>query len=93
MERLTEKQSEIYSVIKRLISENPCAPTLREIMHELNISSTNGIRPQLASLERKGFIQLDKNTSRGIRLTPRMVGKRVPVLKKNSIHSVSSKKK
>lgn len=43
-------------------------PTIRAIGEEFRIASPNGVMTHLRALERKGFIEIDPNTARGVRL-------------------------
>ncbi len=65
---LTKRQHEIYSFIERTIIEDMCPPTIREIAQEFDIASCNGVVCHLRALEAKGWIAIEKNSSRGIRL-------------------------
>ena len=55
--QLTDRQQVIYDFIARIIHSRGAPPTIREIMDEFEISSTNGVRTTLAALERKGHIR------------------------------------
>ncbi len=70
-EQLTEKQKKALAFIQSEIRERGRPPTLREIGGEIGISSTNGVRYLLDTLERKGFLQRSPMLSRGIELTAR----------------------
>ena len=65
---LTDRQQVIYDFIARIIRSRGAPPTIREIMDEFEISSTNGVRTTLAALERKGHIRRHPRLSRGIEL-------------------------
>ncbi|MEW6753485.1 MAG: transcriptional repressor LexA [Candidatus Latescibacterota bacterium] len=65
---LTARQQAIYDYISRTIRGRGAPPTIREIMDEFGISSTNGVRTTLAALERKGHIRRRARLSRGIEL-------------------------
>ncbi|MBS14111.1 MAG: repressor LexA [Gemmatimonadetes bacterium] len=66
---LTERQQEIYDFIATTIREKGYPPTIREIMDQFEIASTNGVRTTLAALEKKGHIRRRPMLSRGIELT------------------------
>jgi repressor LexA len=68
MEKLTERQRQIFEFIKDTVLDNGMPPTVAEIAAAMGVSSTNGIRGHLQALERKGAIELVPNASRGIRL-------------------------
>jgi repressor LexA len=63
---LTERQNKILSFIKECVRENGFPPTLREIGRRFEISSTFGVKRHLDALEKKGYIRIESNASRGI---------------------------
>jgi repressor LexA len=64
---LTKRQSDILSFVKKVIQDNGIPPTITEICHWFNFSSTNGVHQHLKALEKKGYIKkLNKGASRGI---------------------------
>lgn len=65
-DKLTDKQSEILDFIKSFISENGFPPTLREIGKNFNISSTFGVKRHLEALKKKGYLNINSNSSRAI---------------------------
>jgi repressor LexA len=69
---LTDRQQDIYNFIATTIREKGYPPTIREIMDEFGIASTNGVRTTLAALEKKGHIRRRPMLSRGIELTQRI---------------------
>ena len=69
---LTDRQQEIYDYIAFSIREKGYPPTIREMMDQFDIASTNGVRTTLAALEKKGHIKRRPMLSRGIELTVRV---------------------
>jgi len=65
---LTKRQQEILDFIEGFIQKRGYPPTLREIGNEFGISSTNGVRVNLAALEKKKYIIRRPWLSRGIEL-------------------------
>jgi repressor LexA len=65
---LTDRQQTIYDFIATVIRGRGAPPTIRDIMEEFKISSTNGVRTTLAALEKKGHIRRHPRLSRGIEL-------------------------
>ncbi|UCH64610.1 MAG: transcriptional repressor LexA [Ignavibacterium sp.] len=63
---LTERQNKILFFIKEFVRENGFPPTLREIGRSFEISSTFGVKRHLDALEKKGYIRIESNASRGI---------------------------
>lgn len=68
-EGITDRQAEALAFIRDTIERLGRPPTYREIGLALGISSTNGVRYFLDTLESKGLIERDPRLSRGIRLT------------------------
>ncbi len=66
--QLTERQQAIFDFIVDTVGQRGAPPTIREIMDEFAISSTNGVRTTLAALEKKGHIRRHPRLSRGIEL-------------------------
>jgi repressor LexA len=65
---LTQRQQNILDFIESFSQKRGYPPTLREIGHEFGISSTNGVRVNLAALEKKNYIIRRPWLSRGIEL-------------------------
>ena len=64
--QLTERQNEILTFIKEFLRENGYPPTLREIGKRFEISSTFGVKRHLDALEKKGYLNVESNASRGL---------------------------
>ena len=79
---LTEKQRLILEYIEAQIVEKGHSPTIREIGHRFNISSTNGVRTHLTALIKKGYLKKQELISRGLELTRSMISSvgRVPLV-------------
>lgn len=71
-EELTDKQKKALAFIQTEIRQHGRPPTLREIGAEIGISSTNGVRYLLDTLQRKGFLQRSPMLSRAIELSSRV---------------------
>lgn len=69
LERLTERQREVYEFIRDKIRSRGYGPTVREIGQQFSISSPNGVMCHLKALEKKGLIQREPNMSRAIMLS------------------------
>lgn len=67
-DRLTQRQNEAYEFIRGYVDRHRAPPTLQEIGDALGIASTNGVYKLLEALEKKGWIEREKHTARGIRL-------------------------
>jgi repressor LexA len=70
MQGLSERQRQILDFIARYIEEHDRPPTNREIGQAMGISSTGHVDYHLSVLAKKGYIEREANTSRGLRLTP-----------------------
>ena len=65
---LSDKQRRMVEFIGDYIRKHPYPPSVREILDGGDISSTSVVAYNLNSLERLGYIERDKDISRGIRL-------------------------
>ena len=68
MIKLTPRQTEILSFIKRCLEDNGYPPTRAEIAQELGFKSPNAAEEHLKALARKGAIEMTPGASRGIRI-------------------------
>ncbi len=68
MEKLTNKQSEILTVIKKFMAEKGYAPTIRELCALCNLSSTATMFVHLKNLTKKGYINQTESKFRTIEL-------------------------
>lgn len=78
MIKLTARQQEVLSLIKRNIEETGYPPTRAEIAKELGFRSANAAEEHLKALARKGAIEMVAGASRGIRLPEEATG--IPVV-------------
>ena len=67
--QLTDRQQNVYDMIRQLIVKRGYGPTVREIGEHFGIKSPNGVMCHLRALERKGLITRSPNKSRAIELT------------------------
>ena len=65
---LTKRQQDILDFIESFMQRRGYPPTLREIGSEFGIKSTNGVRVNLAALEKKQYIKRRPWLSRGIEI-------------------------
>ena len=65
---LSPKQQKMLDFIREFIRDNSSPPSIRDIGSAVGISSTSVVKYNLDILERKGFIERDREISRGIRL-------------------------
>ena len=68
MEKLTKKQEEIMTEIKKFIADKGYAPTIRELCKLCNLSSTATMFVHLKNLTNKGYINQTENKFRTIEL-------------------------
>ena len=71
---LGERHHKILGVLERFTDQNGYPPSIREIGKRTNISSTSVVNYYLDQLEEDGFIERDRNVSRGVRLIRRATG-------------------
>jgi len=76
-EALTDKQRRVLAFISARIRAQGYPPTVREIMHELSLHSTNGVNDHLKALERKGYLRREGNKSRALRVVRDLEGQPV----------------
>lgn len=77
---LSERQQKIVDFLRNFIDDNQFPPTIREIGEAVGISSTSVVKYNLDALERKGFIERDREISRAIRLVRDVVGHMAEVI-------------
>ena len=68
MRPLTERQQQIYDLIKENIQTTGMPPTRAEIAQKLGFRSANAAEEHLKALAKKGAIEMIAGSSRGIRL-------------------------
>ena len=68
MRPLTERQRQIYDLIKDNIQTTGMPPTRAEIAQKLGFRSANAAEEHLKALAKKGAIEMIAGSSRGIRL-------------------------
>jgi repressor LexA len=71
MKKLSARQQAILDFIGAFLDENDYPPTIRDIQHELAISSTSVVDYNLKVLEERNLIRRNRNISRGIELVGR----------------------
>src|SRR6266540_7451578 len=69
MEILSDKQRQILEFISGYIAQHDRPPTNREIGKRMGIASTGHVDYHLSVLAKKGYLERESNTSRGLRLT------------------------
>jgi repressor LexA len=75
MKKLSGRQQAILDFIGDFLDNNDYPPTIRDIQHELNISSTSVVDYNLKVLEDRDLIRRNRNISRGIELVGRTPGR------------------
>ncbi len=70
---LTEKQEHFFSYLKKKITEDGGAPSLREAALEMGVSHT-AVAQMIQQLEKKGLLERDGHYSRTLRLRDGTVG-------------------
>ena len=64
MEKLTKKQEEVLTVIKKYIAEHGYAPSVREVCELMNLSSTATVFVHMKHLMKKGYLKQTDNKFR-----------------------------
>lgn len=67
MIELTDTQRGIYYYIKLRIAEG-LPPTLQEIADEYGYASVRGARDHVRAIEKKGYIKIEANKARAIKI-------------------------
>lgn len=70
---LTEKQKEIFNIIKKFIDKEKISPTVREIGEIAGLKSSSTVHSYLSRLERKGYIYRSDNCPRSIRVKDNII--------------------
>ena len=71
--KLTDRQRRILDFIQDFSTDNGYPPSIRQIGASVGISSTSVVNYNLNRLVEEGFLDRDKNVSRGIRLTDKLL--------------------
>lgn len=66
MEPLTSKQQRVLSAIREFSTQKARMPTRQELASILGFKSVNSIQQYLSTLEKKGYIEIEKNRTRGM---------------------------
>jgi repressor LexA len=69
MEVLSDRQRQMLDFITGYLEDHDRPPTNREIGQAMGIASTGHVDYHLSVLAKKGYIEREANTSRGLRLT------------------------
>lgn len=70
--RLSPRQKQILDFVKDRIEENGFPPTIREIGEHVGLQSSSTVHLHLKTIERKGHLDRDKGSPRGLRLVQRV---------------------
>ncbi len=77
---LSPRQSAMLAYIGKYVAENGYPPSMREMGEAVDISSTSVVSYNLNILQAKGYIQRDREISRGVKLLDKAVEHQVSVL-------------
>jgi repressor LexA len=64
----TDRSRQVYDFIRAYMARRGYAPKLREIANHLGIASRGVVHRYLRALEEEGFIRIERDRARGIRL-------------------------
>ena len=82
-----EKLKEVYEIVSNYTQQKGFPPSIREIMDEINVSSTSTVKYYLDRLEERGLIRRKENKNRAIELTKKNIKPSVPVINTNNIRT------
>jgi len=71
--KLSERQRRMVEFIERFTVDSGYPPSIREIGKNVGISSTSVVNYNLNRLVDEGYLSRDKNVSRGIRMTKKLL--------------------
>lgn len=71
--KLSERQRRMLEFIERFTVDSGYPPSIREIGKNVGISSTSVVNYNLNRLVDEGYLSRDKNVSRGIRMTKKLL--------------------
>jgi len=77
---LSPRQSAMLAYIGKYVAENGYPPSMREMGEAVDISSTSVVSYNLNILQAKGYIQRDREISRGVKLLDKAVEHQVLAL-------------
>ncbi len=83
--QITERQEVILTFIQQYTEENGFPPTLREIGKQFGIASTFGVKRHLDALVKKGYLNIESNSSRAITMIKNSNVEKEVVLDRNDI--------
>ena len=74
---ISQRQATMLEFIRSVVSDHGYPPTVREIGHAMDISSTSVVDYHLRALKKFGHIRRVDSISRGIELTDEIAGRKV----------------
>lgn len=81
MPRTSNKQAEILEYLRRFLSENGYAPSVREICAAVGLRSTSSVHYHLSQLKRRGLIEMEDNKNRTVTVPLERADRgRIPIL-------------
>lgn len=84
-----EKLREVYDLVSSYTEQKGFPPSIREIMDEINVSSTSTVKYYLDRLEERGLIRRKENKNRAIEVTKKITRPAIPVINSNNIKTSS----
>ena len=84
-EKLTKRQLEILTFIKKYIIDNGYSPSIREICSGCNLSSSATVHAHITTLTNKGYINKSNNKFRTIEIIDDEKIYNIPLIKENDI--------
>jgi repressor LexA len=80
---LSARQDRMLTFIREFFADHSRPPTIREIGRAVGISSTSVVNYNLNILQDKGFIQRDREVSRGVKLVEREAAAQAAALERS----------
>ncbi|MCY7948135.1 transcriptional regulator [Bacillus atrophaeus] len=74
MRKITERQFETLQVIEKYIKEKGFAPTYRELMNLLGVTSPSTVKGLLDALKRKEYVTLGSGITQNIKNNTQIMG-------------------
>jgi len=85
MEKLTERQQEMFDFVKEFTRSHGYPPTIREIQKNFGLRSTKGVKDHIDKLVAKGYLNRCNGSARAISISSEHSGEavvNVPILGK-----------
>lgn len=82
--RTEDKLTQVYEIVSNYTSQKGFPPSIREIMKEINVSSTSTVKYYLDRLEERGLIKRRENQNRAIEISKRKINTNNVIISKQT---------